>query len=336
MWAKRIGAIVVAAVLIGGAMLIRRAVTGGSESSSGAPAAAATTVTCIPELESMCRALAERDGDLQLTIEAAGTTYERVVADPSTAPEAWVTLAPWPAMVSSAVAVAGGTDPFPTDLAVGSTDLVMVGRTPRMDALTQHCGGTIGWHCVGDVAGQPWPSVGGQAAWGVVKPSHADAAQSAVGLLGFSTIVSDYYGRTDYTGADLENDDAFQSWLARFERAVPTYGDAANTPLELLLAQPRLDVVATTGAEVAEVAGAQASQLTVSPPNLQPHPQAELVVAGGDGASAVAQGMLSLVPAQAGWTAPSGGRPSPPAGTGVPGADVMIALRELWQGVAKR
>ncbi len=220
MWAKRIGAIVLAAILIGGAVLLRRAVTGGSDSPTTEPPASATAVTCIPELESACRALAAGDPGIQLTIEPAGTTYERVVADPSSAPEAWITMAPWPAMVSSAVAVNGGTDPFPTDLAVGTTDVVMVGRRPRMGALTQHCG-TLSWRCVGDAAGQPWPSVGGEAAWGVVKPSHADAAQSAVGLLGFSTIVSDYWGRTDYTGADLENDDAFQSWLARFERARP-------------------------------------------------------------------------------------------------------------------
>ena len=86
-------------------------------------------------------------------------------------------------MVSSAVAVTGGEDPFPTDLAAGPTDVVMVGRNARMAALTQHCG-ALSWRCVGDAAGQPWPSVGGEAAWGVVKPSHADAAQSAVGLLG--------------------------------------------------------------------------------------------------------------------------------------------------------
>ena len=334
MWAKRIGAIVLAAILIGGAVLLRRAVTGGSDSPTTEPPASATAVTCIPELESACRALAARDAGIQLTIEPAGSTYERVVADPSSAPEAWVTMAPWPAMVSSAVAVNGGTEPFPTDLAVGTTDVVMVGRTARMGALTQHCG-TLSWRCVGDVAGQPWPSVGGEAAWGVVKPSHADAAQSAVGLLGFSTIVSDYWGRTDYTGADLENDDAFQSWLARFERAIPTYGDAANTPFALLLAQPRLDVVATTGAEVAETAGAQAPDLTTSPPNVQPHPQAELVVAGGEAADGIAHGMLSVVPGLKGWSAPSGGQPTPPVGTGMPGPDVMIALRDLWEGVAK-
>jgi hypothetical protein len=335
MWAKRLGAIVLAAVLIGGALLIRRGVTGGSASPTTESPSTATAVTCVPELEPACRALANADQRIQLTVEPAGMTYERVVADPTTAPEAWVTLAPWPQMVSSAVAVSGGDDPFPTNLAVATTDLVMVGRTARMRALTEHCG-TLSWRCVGDAAGQPWPSIGGQEAWGVVKPGHADAAQSAVGLLGFSTIVSDYWGSTVYTGADLENDDAFQSWLARFEAAIPTYGDAANTPLALLLAQPRLDVVATTKAEVDETAGAQASDLTVSPPNFQPRPQAELVVAGGPAADGVARSMASIVPTLSGWTALGGGRPAPPTGTGLPGPDVMIALRDLWQGVAKR
>ena len=106
----------------------RRAVTGDSDSPATEPPASATAVTCIPELESACRALAAGDPGIHLTVEPAGTTYERVVADPSSAPQAWVTLAPWPAMVSSAVAVNGGTDPFPTDLAVGTTDVVMVGR----------------------------------------------------------------------------------------------------------------------------------------------------------------------------------------------------------------
>src|SRR5262245_58953868 len=334
MWAKRLGAIVLAAVLIGGALLIRRAVTGGSDSPTSEPPSTGTAVTCVPELETACRALATADEGVELTVEQAGATYERVVADPTTAPDAWITLAPWPQMVSSAVAVNGGDDPFPTNLAVGTTDLVMVGRNARMRVLTEHCG-TLSWRCVGDAAGQPWPSIGGQEAWGVVKPAHADAARSAVGLLGFSTIVRDYWGSTDYTGADLESDDAFQSWLARFEAAIPTYGDAASTPLALLLAQPRLDVVATTRAEVDETAGAQASDLTVSPPNVQPRPQAELVVAGGPTAGRVARSMASIVPTLPGWTVRSGG-PAPPTGTGLPGPDVMIALRDLWQGVAKR
>ena len=104
MWAKRIGAILLAAILIGGAVLLRRAVTGGSDSPTTEPPASATAVTCIPELESACRALAAGDPGIQLTIEPAGATYERVVADPSSAPEAWITMAPcWSKTASSPI-----------------------------------------------------------------------------------------------------------------------------------------------------------------------------------------------------------------------------------------
>ena len=319
--------------------MLRRALDGDSGStgsSSTDPPAGKTTVVCIPELEGTCRALAAGDDGLALTIEPAGATYERVVADPTAAPTVWVTLYPWPQMVSSAVALAGADDPFPTMAAVASSELSMVGRNARMKALAGHCGGTITWRCVGDAAGQPWADLGGEPAWGVLKPSHADAAQSAVGLLAFSTVVSDYWGSTEYTGTDLQNDDAFLSWLGRFEGAIPTYGDEVNTPLSILLAQPRLDVVGTTVAEVNQEAGAQMDDLVVSSPNVQPPPQAEVVVAGGGHTDEIAAALLGSTPGLAGWTVPSDGRPTTPTGTGLPPPDVMIALRDLWQGVAKR
>jgi hypothetical protein len=142
MWAKRIGAILLAAILIGGAVLLRRAVTGGSDAPTTEPPASATAVTCIPELESACRALAAGDPGIQVTIEPAGATYERVVADPSSAPAAWIT-APWPAMVSSAVAVNGGTEPALPDRPRRrwhAPMVAMVGLAARCGALTQHCG----------------------------------------------------------------------------------------------------------------------------------------------------------------------------------------------------
>ncbi|HEY8094071.1 MAG TPA: hypothetical protein VID93_09810 [Acidimicrobiales bacterium] len=340
MWAKRIGAVVAAVALVGGAILLRRAVDGGSGSggsSSTDPPAGKTAVVCIPELEAACQALAAADDGLALTIEPAGTTYERVVADPTSAPAVWVTLDPWPQMVSSAVAVSGADDPFPAGGApVAISDLVMVGRTPRMAALQAHCGTTT-WRCIGEAAGQPWEELGGEAAWGVLKPSHADAAESAVGLLSFATIVTDYWGSADYTGTDLQNDDAFLSWLGRLEGAIPTYGDAANTPLSIMLSQPRIDVVGTTAAEIRDQAGAQAGDLTGAAPAGPVPPLAQVVVAGDDHAQAVwTSAALRDGLNASSWKAPSTGSPELPAGTGLPPPDVMIALRDLWQGVAKR
>ena len=318
--------------------MLRRAFDDDSGSASGPSGGSApTTVICASELASACRALRAADGELDVTVEPAGATYERVVADPGSAPDVWLAFHPWPQMVSRAVVLGGGDDPFPASSAVASSDLAMVGRDARVAALTEHCGGTLGWRCVGDAAGQPWSALGGQEAWGVLKPSHADAAQSAIGLLAFSTVVSDYWGSTDYTGTDLENDDAFLSWLGRFEGAVPTYGDAVNTPLSILLAQPRIDVVGTTVAEVEEKAGAQRDGLTVNPPNVQPAPKAEVVVAGGEAAAQVAsRAELRDALSRAGWAMPPSGASSAPTGTGLPGPDVMIALRDLWEGVANR
>jgi hypothetical protein len=340
MWAKRIGAIVAAVALITGGLLVRRALDddgGGSGGSTTEPPAGATTVVCIPELVAACQAVAAADSTLAIEVEEAGTTYERLVDDPSSAPAVWVTLAPWSQMVANAVALAGEPDPFAFAGAVAVSDLVMVGRSARMDAIAAHCGGAITWRCVGDNAGRPWADLGGQEAWGVLKPSHADAAASAAGLLSFATIVTDYWGSVDYTGTDLQNDDAFLSWLNRLEAAIPTYGDAVNTPLSILLAQPRLDVVGTTAAEVDQKAGAQAGDLTTASPASPTLPLAEVVVAGGPAAQELFDGTTLRDALNAtGWSAPATGSPELPTGTGLPPADVMIALRDLWKGVARR
>ena len=141
MWAKRIGAVVAAIALIGGAVVLRRAVDGGSGgggSSSTDPPAGKTAVVCIPELEAACRALAAADDGLALTIEPAGATYERVVADPDSAPAVWVTLDPWPQMVSSAVAWPARMTRSRPRAAVAIVRAVMVGRNARMMALAGH------------------------------------------------------------------------------------------------------------------------------------------------------------------------------------------------------
>ena len=73
-WAKRVGAIVLAAVLIAGGLLLRRALDDGDDS-GGSGGDGTTTVVCIPELESTCRGCAA-DEDVQLSIEDAGVTYD--------------------------------------------------------------------------------------------------------------------------------------------------------------------------------------------------------------------------------------------------------------------
>jgi hypothetical protein len=64
-------------------------------------------------------------------------------------------------------------------------------------------------------------------------------------------------------------------------------------------------------------------------------PIAEVVVAGAE-ADAVGRQLLSIESALAPWSYDPDGEPTTPSGTGLPSADVMIALRDLWQGVARR
>ena len=146
MWAKRIGAVALAVALVVGAVVLRRIVddhSGGSGSSSTDSGPATTTVVCIPELETACRALTSADDSLELTIEPAGTTYDRVVKDPGSAPAVWVTLDPWPAMVSSAVVVGGGEAPFSTGGRAGRLQRPRDGGPQRPDA---RAGGALRRH----------------------------------------------------------------------------------------------------------------------------------------------------------------------------------------------
>ena len=137
--------------------------------------------------------------------------------------------------------VSGGDDPFPpVARRWPSASWSMVGRTPRMAALHGALRRPPTWRCVGDAAGAAVGGPRGRGGLGVLKPSHADAAavcRRAPGVLHDRQPTTG--APTDYTGTDLQNDDAFLSWLGRLEGAIPTYGDDANTPLSILLAQPR-------------------------------------------------------------------------------------------------
>ncbi len=310
--------------------------SGGSSSTD--PPAGKTTVVCIPELEAACRALAAADDGLALTIEPAGATYERVVADPTSAPEVWVTLDPWPQMVSSAVAVSGADDPFPDGGRRGLSDLVD-GRPDAPDGrVAGPLRGTI------DVAlrrrrrrRSRGTSLGGEAAWGCSSRAMPTPPSLPSGSCRSPRSSPTTGAPTDYTGTDLQNDDAFLSWLGRLEGAIPTYGDAVEHPaVDHAVAAPASTWSARPRPRSAK-AGAQAGRSDGALPGRHRAPQAQVVVAGGDHAQAVwtSAALRDGLDASAG-TRRRRAAPRAPAGTGLPPPDVMIALRDLWQGVAKR
>lgn len=93
----------------------------------------AASVVCITEMASVCDAIGEAFPDLNVRVEAAGATLDRLVGldDPATAP-IWVTVDPYPAMVDAA---RRNADPIGyAGTAVGASPLAVAVPKPRAAA----------------------------------------------------------------------------------------------------------------------------------------------------------------------------------------------------------
>jgi hypothetical protein len=334
MLAKRLAAVIVAAALVVGALWWRSRDDGDGDDGPATPgatttaAATATELICITELADACAATGATTG-APTTVEAAGDTIDRLASEPDPGPVAWATVAPLPQLVDDLRARNGLGLLFTGSNPLASSRLALVARTPQSSALAAHCGGAATWKCLGDVAGGPWSSIGGQASWGDVQPAHEAPDSSATGLLTFANAVVSFFGRADIGTADLESD-AFADWVRRLERAVPDFGGPQGTPFEQLLLRRPSSVVGTTDAEIASGAGARRNELTVTYP--APMAQADAVLAT-SAAVDVPRSTTDVLVGQleaGGWGAPS---EAPPGGLPAPG--VLQALRTLWQDVTR-
>lgn len=335
MLTKRLAAAVVAIALVAGALWLRSRRDGGSSSPQGtttttAPTSAGTLL-CVPELAEGCRAAAATSG-AALTIEPAGTTIDRLAAAEDPGEVTWATLAPLPELVDDLRARAGLAPLFSDgrNTALASSKLALVGLANQFEILAAHCGGEATWACLGDVAGKPWTAIGGQAAWGDVKPAHEAPDTSATGLLTFANATVSFFGRPAIGTIDLQSD-AYSDWVRRLERSIPYFGGPEGTPFERFLLLPAINVVGTTEAEVNAKAGARRSGLTVAYP--APMAQADAVMVSSAGAPApTAAGAAEAATAlhDSGWEAPAA---APPGGLPAPG--VLQALRLLWAEVVR-
>ena len=174
--------------------------------------------------------------------------------------------------------------------------------------------GEVTWACLGEVAGKPWTSIGGQASWGDIKPAHEAPDTSASGLLTFANATVGFFGRNDIGTIDLQSD-AYSDWVRRLERSIPYFGGPEGTPFERFLLLPEINVVGTTEAEVNAKAGARKAELTVAYP--APMAQADAVMVSSAGAppnGAAArprEGVAGERVERARRAAPQGGLPAP-------------------------
>jgi hypothetical protein len=342
---RRVLAVVAAAAMIAGSLAIRSALA-----RDRSEAAQVLRLTCATELDAACSRMAEQDDRVVLTVEPAGVTADRLASvDADAGLDGWLAPAPWPDIVDgrrrarALPALFAGERPT-----VARSPLVLAVWKDRAAALGPRCPPPtgVGWRCLGEAAGTPggWQAVGGRPEWGPVKPGHASPDTDGIGLLVLGQAVAGWFGRSDLSTADLE-DEGFARWFAGLERAVPPAG---GSPLQsmLVVGPAAFDAAGTTEAEAGPlVAGsARREALTLLYPS--PMATADVVLAtageedrgsslrdlvrGGDGREALSD---------AGWRVGAGNRPDAPplaASSGLPSPGLLDALRGRWREVARR
>jgi len=311
---------------------------------------------CTTELEAACTDLAD-NADVAVTVEQAGTTAQSLATLPDAERgrvgfDAWLAPSPWPEIVDVQRRVNNLRPMFATASdPIGRSPLVLVVRADRKPVLeaTPACGGKVDWKCIGAVAGRSWTELpGGQPAWGTVKPAYGDPAMSAVALLVLSQATSAFLGTSDYSKADLEDNDQYLDWLSGIERAVPS--TPTNPFVEMLQQLPTTtyDIVGTTEAEAGPAIAAAAPDRKKELTLLYPEPvvTADVVLAAVSGRQDVADGLdlddVGASLARTGWRVAGqpnarGVRDTPalPRQSGLPDAGVLVALQGAWSGVPK-
>lgn len=283
-------------------------------------------LTCAPELEEACRSLAATDeATITLTIEDVGVTVDRLSADTGTDIDGWLTPGPFPQMVQELRRLGGRPESIANVSApIARTRVAVAAYQERARRLT--CAGGVSWRCLGDAAGQAWSTVGGQSEWGPVKTTLPDPSRTATGLLALGAATAGFFGRTDVSSSDLDDDDAFGVWFDRLRRT--------NQPTDLgrmlSIGPAEVDFLAGLEQAVAPAVAASArrSEATVIYPS--PVANADVVLGTTDTdrgrrlAEVVTAGPLRDDLVEAGWKGPAGGS------TGLPSPGLLSVLRDRW------
>jgi len=350
--AKRVMALVVALAIIGAAFGIRTVIDGGSDGSGGGGGGGsdkALSLLCSGEL-GVCDALAQGDLNIDVTVAPAGTSVGELTAGDlrSLGYDGWITFGREAEIARDARDRAG----LPLTLGrptapIARSPLVLAVWKDRGDVLASRCAGTLDWRCIGDVAGASWAAIGGQSAWGTVKPGHADPAVDGDGLLVIGQAASQFFGRSDLSRDDY-TDDAFLDWFGRLERSIRF--DPGSAFERMLVGGPAIyDVVGTTEAEAAPLLANASADRRAQLHLLYPSPVASadvvyVPIAGAPGAGELGDiltggdGRAAL--ARAGWRVDGEPRatgvpakPALPARPNLPSAGSLEALLETWREV---
>ncbi len=346
---KRFAAVIAAIVMIGAAVVVRNQLDddGGGGGGDGSPA----RLLCAEELEDACLEIDRERGDVEVTVEPAGVTLDFLSSAPDAQLEdlgfdGWLAPAPLSVMVNRARDFASLRPAFEdAGEPRARSPLVMALRNDRRAVLedTAECGGSVGWACVGRLAGRTWSSIGGPAEWGTVTAGHPNPELSATGLLVMGQAASEFLGTTDFSTTELESDPAFGSWFSRLE------GSGSSPPFASVLAQNfiNFNVVGTTEAEAGPALAAASGDRRDATALIYVDPvaTADVVLAltttterGGTLEDAIDSDDADRALAESGWRvdgedlAPGvHDEPGLPDGANLPGPIGLEALEEQWR-----
>jgi hypothetical protein len=326
--AARLIALVVAVAMVVGALAVRARWDDDDNGGDGNEPSGALRLVCAPELEAVCEQIANgADRDVEVTVEDAGITADRLATAPRADIDGWLTPGPWPQIVD--VLRAGQPKLFgPVTGPIAHSRVGLVMWNDRSARLSTHCGGAVTWRCIGDAAGKQWSEIGGEPTWGAVRMSLPDATTSASGVAVLGAATVGYFGRPDVSTIDFDEDPGFGGWLAALARANP------NVDLDRMLAAgPSLaagiGVIAADAAERLQPAAISRRARLIYP---APVTTVGVVFAGMPGSRG--NRLSELVTKQegpqavraAGWTAGAG-----PGGLPIPG--LLQALRTRWESI---
>jgi hypothetical protein len=304
MIAKRIAAIAAAVALIAAAWLIRDRVIESDDASSGSdrPAERATQVVCISELRNACRqAIDELGGELPLTIADAADTLALLTT--ASAPRSiWITIAPFPDMVTFQRDRSGALPLDATTTPLASSPLALVVSPDKTPALTAACAGDLSWTCIGEQTD--------------LDPTFSPT-DTAIGAVSVAVAIEQYGG----PGVDF-NDLGLLTW-ARDLRRSGSSSLSGGTAVATIQTRPTFGVA--IGAE-AELAASRVADFDVL--YAEPMTSLEVVAFAPDGVDVPADLLAALRESLTG----SGWDPPSSAG-GAPAGEVVLAAIDFWKGL---
>jgi hypothetical protein len=311
---KRLVALFVAVVLVVAALIWRR-----SRDDDGKSAAATTTTTvpatiiCATELDAICKTVFNDT----FTLEPAGTTATKLSQAGATAPDLWLTMDPWPTVVTERRSRANATAFDVTATPLASTFVDVVGPKDRLTLLAGNCPGKL-WSCIGDLSGKAWSTIGGPETWQLIRPAYFRPDESASGYAVFANAIVSKLAKTTFSNVDL---DGITAWGRNLEAGVPTIEPTVDpTPLgNLLLGVPQYDVVGVLDTEIPRPLKASLDVLVTGTASVN------VIAMTRPGFSLPSSVTAELT--KAGWLLPT------PLGTGLPDSNLVDAVLAFWKDV---